>query len=122
MPILTVEIVVTENESLAPNLASAIADAAGEIFGSAPGRTWVRLHALPAGSYAENAVDPRATPHPVFVTVLKAAPPAGDELTHEVARLTAAIATLCSRPADGVHIFYEAAAAGRVAFGGTPVT
>ena len=48
MPILTVEIVVKETEALAPSLAAAMADAAGAIFDSAAGRTWVRLNLLPA--------------------------------------------------------------------------
>ena len=48
MPILTVEIVAEETEALAPSLAAVMADAAGEIFGSAAGRTWVRLNLLPA--------------------------------------------------------------------------
>ena len=121
MPILTVEIVAGESEEFAPNLAGAIADAAGEIFGSAPGRSWVRLHVLPAAQYAENGVPSTATPAPVFVAVLKAEPPAGDALAREVAQLASAIGVLCGRPSEAVHIFYEPAAAGRVAFGGQPV-
>ncbi len=118
MPILTVEIVARESEEISPNLAGAIAGAAGAIFGSAPGRTWVRLHLLPVARYAENGIAPDATPRPIFVSVLKAEPPAGDALAREVAALTAAIGALCGRPADGVHIIYELPAAGRVAFGG----
>ena len=118
MPILTVEIIVEETEKIAPNLAWAIADAAGAIFGSAPGQTWVRLHRLPAAHYAENGIAPDATPRPVFVSVLKAESPASSELAREVAELASAIGALCGRPADVVHIFYEPPAAGRGAFGG----
>ena len=118
MPILTVKIVTNESEAIVPNLAGAIADAAGAIFGSAPGRTWVRLYRLPTAQYAENAVPPDATPHPVFVSVLKSAPPTGDALEREVAELAAAIGALCGRPSEVVHILYEPAATGRVAFGG----
>lgn len=118
MPILTVEIVVKETEALAPNLAAAIADAAGAIFGSAPGRTWVRLHRLPAAQYAENGIAPDATPHPVFVGVIKAELPAGDALAGESAQLATTLAALCGRPVENVHIFWEQAGQGRVAFGG----
>ncbi len=122
MPILTVEIVVEEGEEIAPNLTGAIADAAGAIFGSAPGRTWVRLHVLPAGRYAENDIAPDAMPSPVFVSVLKAEPPASDALVRESMQLATALAALCGRPVENVHIFWEPAAHGRVAFGGKLVT
>lgn len=118
MPILTVEIVVGETETFVPTLAGAIADAAGAIFGSAPGRTWVRLHRLPAAQYAENGIASDGTPHPVFVSVLKAEPPAGDALASESTQLATALAVLCGRPVENVHIFWEPAAQGRVAFGG----
>ena len=122
MPILRVEIVVEETEKIAPNLAAAIADAAGALFGSAPGRTWVRLHRLPAAHYAENDIAPDGTPRPVFVSVLKAEPPAGDALERESTQLATTLATLCGRPVENVHIFWEPAAHGRVAFGGKLVT
>lgn len=122
MPILTVEIVVEEGQEIAPNLAGAIADAAGAIFGSAPGRTWVRLRLLPAGQYAENDVPPDAIPRPIFVSVLKAEPPASDALVRESMQLATALAALCGRPVENVHIFWEPAAHGRVAFGGKLVT
>lgn len=118
MPILTVEIVVAATEAFAPDLAVAIADAAGAIFRSAPGSTWVRLYLLPAAQYAENGIAPDATPHPVFVSVLKADPPAGDALAHESKQLATALAALCGRPVENVHIFWEQAGQGRVAFGG----
>lgn len=122
MPILTVEIVVAETEEIAPRQAAAIADAAGDIFGSAPGRTWVRLHRLPAAQYAENGIASDATPYPVFVSVLKADPPVGAALAHESEQLSTALAALCGRPVENVHIFWEPAAAGRVTFGGGLVT
>ncbi len=118
MPILTVEIVVAATEAFAPDLAVAIADAAGAIFRSAPGRTWVRLHLLPAAQYAENGIPPDATPHPVFVSVIKADLPAGDALVGESTHLATALAALCGRPVENVHIFWEQAGQGRVAFGG----
>ena len=118
MPILTVEIVAEETEAFSPTLAAAMADAAGEIFGSAAGRTWVRLNLLPAARYAENGIAPDGTPRPVFVSVLVAEPPAGDALARESMQLATALAALCGRPVENVHIFWEPAAQGRVAFGG----
>jgi phenylpyruvate tautomerase PptA (4-oxalocrotonate tautomerase family) len=56
MPILTIEIILRPNESLRRGLAAELADRAGEIFGSAPGETWVKLTTIPAGQYAEKAV------------------------------------------------------------------
>ena len=47
MPILTIEVVLADDEELAPGEARALADAAGEVLGSAPGTTWVRLRTLP---------------------------------------------------------------------------
>ena len=40
------------------------------------------------------------------------------ELQTEVDRLTAAIAQICDRPAENVHIIYLPEGAGRIAFGG----
>ena len=54
MPILTIEIVLKPQESLAADLARRLADAAGAIFDGPAGSVWVRLHLLPGGGYAEN--------------------------------------------------------------------
>jgi hypothetical protein len=56
--------------------------------------------------------------HPVFVTVLKSRLPDSDELEQEAARLAAAVARICGRPAENVHILYLPEGSGRVAFGG----
>ena len=118
MPILDVEIVLCPDEALAPGLAAEIADRGGEVFGSPPGSTWVKLRAIPCAHYAENGGGPPDGVYPVFVSVLKAGLPAPDALRAEVARLTAAIAEATGRPAENVHIIYLPAGAGRVAFGG----
>ena len=39
-----------------PALAQALADAAGAVFGTSPGQTWVRLRACRRRAYAENAL------------------------------------------------------------------
>ena len=96
----------------------AIADAVGRVFGSAPGRTWVRLRFLDSAQYAENDVSISETELPVFVTVLHACPPVAAALTAEVSALTATVAKLTGRPAERVHVQYAPAAVGRQAFGG----
>ena len=118
MPILDVQIVVADGEALDASLASSLADASGEVFGSVAGRTWVRVHALPREGYAENGGGPPEGVHPVFVRVLLADPPEGEELRSQVHRLTLAVAKVCARLPENVHLFYEPSARGRVAFGG----
>lgn len=118
MPILDVEIVVGPEEALPPRLAADIADAAGEVFAAAPGHTWVKLRPLDARRYGESGGGPPQGALPVFVSVLKRLVPPEAELAREVARLAAAIAHVCQRPAQNVHILYSPAAEGRMAFGG----
>ena len=121
MPILEVEIVQPDGLPMDPALAAGIADAAGEVFGSAPMRTWVRLRALPLTQYAENGGGPPEGVAPVFVTVLKAALPPPDRRQEEVRQLTQRIAVVCRRPAENVHVLYLPDGAGRAAFGGNLV-
>ena len=67
---------------------------AGEVFESVAGRTWVRLRELPVDRYAENGGGPLEGVLPVFVDVLLADPPQGEELRLQVHRLTLAIAKI----------------------------
>ena len=124
MPILDIERVLPEGaDSAPPGLAQALADAVGRVFGSAPGRTWVRLRALPAAAYAEN--DAAALPNdalPVFVTVLHARVPEGPALASQVSALTHAIAVVLGCDAQRVHVQIAPAGAGRQAFGGRLVS
>jgi hypothetical protein len=88
------------------------------VFESVAGRTWVRLRELPVDRYAENGGGPLDGVLPVFVDVLLADPPQGEELRSQIHRLTLAIAKVCERAPENVHLFYQASARGRVAFGG----
>ena len=117
MPIVDVEIVGDE-ASLAGVNARVLADALGEVFATPPGRTWVRLRALPATAYAENESTPGTGEGPVFVTVLQAHPPEGPALAEEVLAVTSAVAGWAQRPVERVHVQYAPPAAGRQAFGG----
>lgn len=117
MPILTIEIVARSGEKPQPELASKLADAAADAMRS-PGHTWVKLTHLPQGSYAEDSGSPQGDFYPVFVSVIVAEVPDSASLPAEVSRLTEAIAEVCERPAENVHVLYEASASGRQAFGG----
>jgi phenylpyruvate tautomerase PptA (4-oxalocrotonate tautomerase family) len=117
MPILDVELVLAPGETPVSDLAARLADAAGQVFGSEPRRTWVKLRFMEAGLYAENN-NPAGGIYPVFVTVLKSRLPIGGELESEIKSLTEALAEVCDRSLENVHIFYQPEGAGRVAFGG----
>jgi len=118
MPILEVEWVADEQETMPSGLAGRLADAAGDVFRTAPGRTWARVRRLSSADYAEDGGGPPADVRPVFVRVLKARVPAPEDIENEVERLTRAIADVCGRPTENVHVVYLPAAAGRAAFGG----
>lgn len=121
MPIVDVELVVDAGQILAAGLAARLADAVGTVFGTPVGRTWVRLRALPASQYAENGGGPHGGIRPVFVSVLKSVRPEGERLRDETRLLTEAIAAVCDRPAENVHVLWLPDAKGRMAFGGTLV-
>ena len=97
--------------------AEALADVIGDALNLAPGRVWVRLQPLPADHYAENG-GPLQGALPVFVGIVHAHPPVGAALKAEVTALAQAVAGVCGRPAERVHLEYAPAGAGRIAFGG----
>jgi phenylpyruvate tautomerase PptA (4-oxalocrotonate tautomerase family) len=117
MPIVEVELVISPGEILAPDLAQKIADAAGRVLKTPPGRAWIRLKTLESSRYAENGL-PAQSARPVFVSVLKQRRPDTETLRKEVKTLTENIAAACDRPVENVHVLYLPAAAGRAAFGG----
>ena len=117
MPIVDVEIVLDERESLASDLAISLAESIGSVFETPPGRTWVRLRTLDRSRYAEHGGTPGDV-RPVFVTVLKSQRPADEALRDEIARLTREVARVVGRSPDNVHVLYEPDARGRMAFGG----
>lgn len=119
MPIVDVELVAAPNGALAAGLAQSLADAVGRTFKSPPGQTWVRVHILARERYAENDSSVELAELPVFVTVLKRAPPVKAELADEISALTSAIAQVLGRAMSCVHVEYAPAAVGRLSFGGT---
>jgi phenylpyruvate tautomerase PptA (4-oxalocrotonate tautomerase family) len=121
MPIVDIEIVVRAGETVGRERAAEIAERAGEIFGSQKGGTWVKIRTIPWEYYAESGANADDEVLPVFVSILKAHLPKADSMKAEVSSLTEAIAKICAREPENVHLIYEPGAAGRVAFGGTVV-
>jgi len=118
MPVVDVEIVGKENTD---GLAGKIANCVGRVLGMPKGRTWVKLRFLPEARYAEHGGTP-ADVRPVFVSLLLADVPDVQERQRQVADLARELGKVCGRPADNVHVLYEAPAKGRMAFGGRLVT
>ena len=115
MPIIDIEIVL--NESLGENLASDLANKLGEVFNSPPGTTWAKIHGLQADQYAENGTTQKDI-HPVFVKVIKSNLEKGQDFQIEAEKISHAVASICGRPPENVHIIYEPESSGRIAFGG----
>ena len=120
MPVIDVERVLPDGQAFAPpGLAQALADAAAQALGCAPGHAWVRLRALPASAYAEGGVPPLAPDAlPVFVTLQLAHPPQGPARAGPVAAMTDAVARVLGCDASRVHVLLAPSAAGWQAFGG----
>lgn len=116
MPLIEVEVVA--DDELSPTLAPRLAEAAGRALDAPAGQTWVRLRRLATASYAESGGGPPAGVRPVFVQVLQARLPDEAALARQAAALSAAIAEVCGRPADHVHVVFSPEGAGRIAFGG----
>jgi phenylpyruvate tautomerase PptA (4-oxalocrotonate tautomerase family) len=121
MPIIDVEIVLRADEAIPDGLVSELADELGEILHSARQETWVKVHPFAADQYAENGGRPGAV-FPVFVMVMKSELPSFEEMQNEVARITDAVAKICGRPSENVHVIYQPEGKGRVAFGGKIVS
>ncbi len=118
MPIIDLTIVVNNAHPVPPDEAQRLADALGSALAMAPGRLWLRLHALPASHYAENDSQLSASELPAFLTVLHARRPEGPALAEEAALLARVVAEVLGREASHIHIEYQASGAGRMAFGG----
>lgn len=118
MPIIDVELVCASVQDAPDVSAAALASALGAVFGSMPGRTWVRVRFLPSSGYAENECQISAEQLPAFVTVLQAHWPVGEAMAEQVHQVTQAVASCLSVPLERVHVQYAPEAAGRQAFGG----
>jgi len=121
MPIVDIEIVLRTNEAIREELVSELADELGEIFHSSPGETWVKVQMLAADHYAENGGTPDGV-YPVFVTIIKSKLSSIEEMQNDVAKITGAVAQICGRPSENIHVIYQPEGRGRVAFGGKLVS
>ena len=121
MPIVDIEIIPKPEEIIRDEIVQELADQLGEIFGSPKGGTWVKIRELTENHYAENGGKEEGV-YPIFVSVLKSRLPSPDELQKEVKRITGAVAQICGRSTENVHVIYHSEGKGRVAFGGKIVT
>lgn len=121
MPIVEVEIVLRPNESLRKEMVTELADEFGDIFQSPQGGTWVKVRGLPAEHYAENGGMQEGV-YPIFVSIIKSKLPLIDELQIEVEKIIGAVAQVCGRSSENVHVIYQPEGRGRIAFGGTIVS
>ncbi len=115
MPIVDVEVV--GGKGADAELAQRLADALGVVFGSRPRGTWVRVRYLEDAKYAENT-GAQSGVAPIFVHVLQAEVPDNSALEVLARQLCTAVAEVCERPPEYVHLVFEPAAKGRIAFGG----
>ena len=117
MPILEIELVGEPSGDSRAATAQRLADAVAAVFDAPSGSVWVRLRVLPEQDYAENGgAEPGL--RPVFVRLLGRTVPEDDLRRQEARALTAAVARVCDRATENVHVLYEPAGAGRQAFGG----
>jgi phenylpyruvate tautomerase PptA (4-oxalocrotonate tautomerase family) len=117
MPIVDVEIVLKRGETLRKEIVSELANELGEIFQSPEGGTWLKMRELPDERYAENGGTAEGI-YPIFVSIIKSRFPDVDEMQKEIERITGAVAQICGRSSENVHVIYQHEGKGRVAFGG----
>ncbi len=123
MPIVTIELLEdTPAEPVDEATLQALSDALGALLDSEPGGTWVRLEPVSRAGYAENGQAVPASLRPALVRVLKA--DLGDTTARaaEAERLSTIVAEHLGRPRENVHVLFEPAARGRIAFGGVLLT
>ena len=117
MPIIDIEIVLKPNEPIPKEIVPELADQLGEIFDSPKGGTWVKVNGLDDHQYHENGRKEEGV-YPIFVSVLKSRLPPAEDMQNEVKKITEAVAHICKRSSENVHVIYEPEGRGRIAFGG----
>ena len=122
MPIIDVQCLLREGQfRYGHESVQALADALGDLFGSEPAGTWVRMRYLDEYDYAESHTRLGPTVDPTFVTILRRQNPEAADLASEAMAVAEAVGRVLARPRENVHVIYEPEATGRVAFGGTLV-
>ena len=124
MPIVDIEILTTTTGPVSIDTESlqCVADELGELFGSAPGNTWIRLRSIDKNDYAENGVVTELQATPVFVSVLRADLPEVSALRREMAGVADVVSRALDHPRENVHVLYAPGARGRIGFGGELMT
>jgi len=117
MPIVEIEIVLKPGEKISENQTIATANKLGELFGSKPGGTWIKVRVLEPEFYSENGMGKEKV-NPIFVKILKGQRPQPGTLKSEIEQVVNTISNIYDRHRENVHIIYEEDGAGRVAFGG----
>ncbi len=122
MPIVDIELLQADGSQTsttsASDLPQRIADGLGEVFGTQPAQTWVKVHYHDRTHYAENHSILPAEAKAAMVKVLKSEIPEPDALKEEARRVAETVASICNYPLENVHVLYEPQALGRIAFGG----
>ena len=119
MPIVDIEVVTDASEPAArKEQLQSLADELGDLFGSDPGDTWIRLRSIDRRGYAENRTLIDGSVRPTFVSVLRYELPDAVELRREMAGIAEAVARILDRPRENVHVLYSPGAKGRIGFGG----
>ena len=119
MPIVDIEVVTNASETVAgKEQLQSLADELGDLFGSGPGDTWIRLRSTDRRGYAENRTLVDGRVRPTFVSVLRYELPDAAELRREMAGIAEAVARILDRPRENVHVLYSPGAKGRIGFGG----
>ena len=120
MPIVDIEFLTNTIDAAAIDKESLqrVTDELGELFGSVPGGTWVRLCRIDPNAYAENGTAVESQAAPVFVSVLRADVPEATTLRREMAGVADIVSRALGHPRENVHVLYAPGARGRIGFGG----
>ena len=108
----------TSETAVSKEQLQSLVDELGDLFGSEPGGTWVRLRSLDRRDYAENRTPIDGSVRPTFVSVLRDEWPDAVELRREMAGIAEVVARILDRPRGNVHVLYSPGAKGRIGFGG----
>ena len=117
MPIVTIKVVEQSVATHDRTIVQRLADKLGQVFGSEPQGTWVKLEYLPRSQYAENDAED-AQMQPTFVEILKKTLSSEDVLAREALVVSEVVATTLHRSQENCHVIYAPPGEGRVAFGG----
>lgn len=117
MPIVDIELVTGDPEKGRGQLQTLAAEL-GNLFGSEPGGTWVKVRSMDPAAYAENQAGDKAGHLPTFVNVLRHQLPDVEERRREMAAVAEIVARTLHRRRENVHVLYAPPAQGRIGFGG----